>query len=286
MEKSSFCASVIERLEAIDEILAPVMKRVALEDADNLNISAIENIGTKSKLATMILNLTKEMKSCRAVLKHGGGLVEELKGKLLTHIERESSEMKSLLEKYSDQSEQLKSIESSVKHSEKKQNLDFSKLDFSTPIKRAVKESVNKVMNDTNRNKNLIVYGVPGLGPDEGYIKYFLKDGLAFGTELIDDMVSCQRLGNDVDRDDRPILAKFNKASTVDTAIRRAQNLKTVADGEFGSIFIGRDRTAEQRLRRKELVAKKNTLIQKHPNIKWVIRNNDVVNGGTYQKTT
>lgn len=289
MEQSAFYLGVFEKLDTIDDVLAPVFKYVELGDPEQKNIPVLENkMGTKNKMAELILKLSKELKSCRDVLKQGGVIVQKLQGDLLTQVEKENSEMKSLLENYSNQSKRLENIETSVKDSENKK-LDFSKLDFKTPIKRAVNESVKNVMKEKNQSKHLILHdfsendGDPDTD-DEKWVKDMLKRGLGFDSAMLNDVISCERFGKYDSGKIRPLLVKFDKEETVDRAIRRAPNLKTAEGGEFSFVYINRKRTKEERQQRKELVAKMKSLIAKNPSIKWIIRNNHVINGGTYHK--
>jgi len=108
---------------------------------------------------------------------------------------------------------------------------------------------IKKVKLEDNRDKNVIVYGVPE-EPEED-----LRHTVSAMLEEIGErprVVSCSRLGTKGEGSVRPIKCCMSSTAHVFQILRNASKLKQ-SDG-FKTVYLSPDRTAEERKKRRQLV--------------------------------
>ena len=88
-------------------------------------------------------------------------------------------------------------------------------------------------------------------------------------------VMGCTRVGTKREGATRPILVSLENAASAQQLLYRASELK--GWDKYGKVFMGPDRTKEERLARKELVHELKRKREGEPGKRFVIRRNDVV---------
>ena len=132
--------------------------------------------------------------------------------------------------------------------------------------------AVRKVAEGEDRNKNLIVFGVP---EEQGEN---LDSKVKLMLHKLDEkprVADCGRIGQSKPGVPRPIRFKVSSSETVYQILRKAKMLKDTEG--FSRVFICPDRTVEERISRQKLVTELKEKRSADPNKHFIIRKGEVV---------
>ena len=128
---------------------------------------------------------------------------------------------------------------------------------------------VRQVVEDTDRSRSLMVFGLP----EEADEKLFEKVSSVFGAIDEKPRFEACRLGkqkSSVQGVARPVKVTLSSTSTAHQILTKAKNLRH--SDSYKTVFINPDRSPEQRLKHRELVQQLKTMATNEPNKKYFIK--------------
>ncbi len=212
---------------------------------------------TKKDIAMCLTSAMKVIVTCRNMLSEGINKVDKMKDE---HISFQKQIIDQQSEIITCKTEQLNAVQSTVK-SELKSYSDAVQSSCSngavfTP--EIVKEAVKCVVQEEDRNRNIMIYGVKE--QEEDAVQTVVSDVFETIGEK-PHLAECSRIGRVASGSVRPIKVTLSSADTVQRILRKSGLLKKSAN--MKTVFLAADRTKEERATRKELV---NEMKQKRQN--------------------
>ena len=169
---------------------------------------------------------------------------------------------------------EIKTFSSVLQNEIKSQSTQIQK-DVATAISvKKVGEAVKKVVEKEEREKNLVIYGVPEQEESTESLESRIGDILQ-NVGQKPRIVECCRLGKIQDEATRPVKVTLTTSATVTEVLRNSKLLRC-AEG-CRKVFICPDRTVEQRKVQKGLVDKLRKKRTENPDTRYRIRNGVVV---------
>ena len=223
----------------------------------------------KNPLAKYVESLVNLMEKNIELCKSAAGKMDQLKSEKI-------ADQKILLDI---QKGQVDSVKDTVK-SEMKSWVDVVKKNTNQRngkqlTENSVKQAVRIVNEEERRSKNLMIYGCDEkeneATPDtvETVQDVYKK----LGTFSMPKTVDIYRMGKKEAGKPRPIKIEFTTAGDVDFALAHARNLRT---SNLKNVYLGPDRTKEQRVAHSKLVNEMKQMIQQDPNKHYFIRYNRI----------
>eukprot|EP00116_Pleurobrachia_bachei_P002923 sb/3463185/ len=134
-------------------------------------------------------------------------------------------------------------------------------------IQRTV-SPVRDAVEDTDRNKNLLIFNLEEAEDEES------PDAAV--TEIMDELhekfsfTDCRRLGTRSEGKARPVIAKLTSSDSLLVLLRKAKDLKK--SQIFNKVFLGPDRTVEERAERRRTLETLQKLRTENPSRQYVLR--------------
>ena len=124
------------------------------------------------------------------------------------------------------------------------------------------------VVEDTDRNQNLLIFNLEE-AEDEESPDAAVKDIMEELNEMFP-FSDCRRLGTRSDGKVRPIIAKLASSDSLLVLLRKAKDLKK--SQTFSKVFLGPDRTVEERAERRRTLETLQKLRKENPSRQYVLR--------------
>jgi hypothetical protein len=204
----------------------------------------------------------KNMQLCKSA----AGKIDELKSEKI-------ADQRLLLEM---QQGQINSVQDTVK-SEMKSWADVVKKNTGQRngkqlTENSVKKAIRIVNEEEKRSRNLMIYGCSE-NEEEDVAKVVENVFSEMDIILMPNGNDVYRMGRKEPGKIRPIKVEFTNASDVESALAHARKLK---DSSLSMVYIGPDRTKEERLAHNKLVKEMKQMIEKDPNKHYFIRNKKI----------
>ena len=135
-----------------------------------------------------------------------------------------------------------------------------------------VKQAVKSVVEEEDRSKNVIVFGVKE--EDEEKLETKISDIFQQVSEK-PRVSEVSRIGRVAEGKDRPVKVTLSSSDAVFSVLSKAGQLKRT--GDYKKVYLSADRTFEQRAARKQLVEELKRKRDTQPNQNHVIRNNQII---------
>jgi len=313
--RAHLCVSLTEDMACIDEILAPVrlLQKLSSDSEFGTSTFATSQFDT---LAQITVDLVDELRRIQGNLKEHRTSLERLSDFHCPTTPCLASEIKDLKHKIenivipepepslvSEISELKSKIDNIV--TSKPEPLDFSKIDFTTPIAQAVAKTQpvssvhsEKQLKQSNeeqlRSNNLIIYNVSYDKPVMAleYAKdYFNSCGLASYHLEQNKIVDAQFLSRSEDKRTCNLRVVMSNPWVVRALLSDAKKLKTTdsklfrgSSFDFGRSYISKDMTKSEQDKHKVLISELKLKISEDDSTRWVIRNGRVQAGGVFIK--
>ena len=175
-------------------------------------------------------------------------------------IESQQTVIKLQSELLATKDEQLNSLKVTVKESLVEDTMKAGFISYSSVVQNnhaqsrainpeALKTVVQNVVQDEDRSKNVMIFGLPEV-PDEELNSAVRELFQAIGEKP---RVEACRLGRSKsDKTVRPIKATFASSTVVDHILSKTKKLKQVE--KLRSVYVSPDRSLEQRIKQRELI--------------------------------
>ena len=241
-----------------------VLKSVNVTSAAEINETVLMRLN-KNPLAKFVESLVNVIGKNVDLCKAAAGKIDQLKTEKIAD--------QKLLLKF--QQGEAKSVQETVK-SEMKSWADIVKKDTNQRkqlTEHSVKQAVRTVNEEERRSKNLMIYGcAEDNSKDIGMI---VKDVYQAMGYPLPNTIDCYRVGKEELGKPRPIKVELTNAGDVQFALVHARKLKT---SNLSAVYLGPDRTRDERLAHSKLVKEMKELIKKDPNTNrhYFIRNNKI----------
>ena len=255
--------------------LSHMDKIAGLGKNKNVNVTLLKQKLDKDEMANFILEAIKRTESCVELLKNASSEVE------LNQKESKAAGNKIILlqcELLCSKTDQINRFQSMVDNklkdtikTEMKTYSDAVKKDAGETLTiRNIKTVVKDIVKNGSeeREKNLIVFGVPE-DADENLNE---KVGKIFSTINVKPRFNAAHFGRIEGK--RPVRVTVDKTETVFEVLKVAKNLKQ--DQNFNNVFIGLDKSPEERAERRKLVQELKKKIADYPNKKFFIRRGEI----------
>ncbi len=150
--------------------------------------------------------------------------------------------------------------------------------DFANVVASTVQNKLEK----RDRKSNVVIYGAPGLMDH--------KSRASWCTNLLEnigcihvDILSTDYVGNDRHGSNRPLKVRLKNSFDASKILQKAPLLREF--NTYNGIYFSADLTADERRKKKELVIVLKEQIRTHPETRWKIRGNAIVDGGPFART-
>ncbi|KAL5253309.1 hypothetical protein ACHWQZ_G013180 [Mnemiopsis leidyi] len=261
----------IDQLNAVEKEMQAeiqkIFKTANISCASEATESALMKLN-KNPLAKFVNSLLHLVEKNVELCKSAAGTIDQLKTEKI-------ADQKLLIEI---QKGQINSVQETVK-SEMKSWADVVKKNTSQahrigkPLtEKSIKQAVRTVNEEKRRSKNLMIYGFKEGDREDVYeIKKKMKDIIeSTGVIPAPRIYEANRIGTKEQGKNRPIKIELESASEVDSILMQARNLKDFTDYEH--VYLGPDRTKEDQLEHKKLVAEMKKMISRDPSKHYFIR--------------
>ena len=321
LTQSSVIGLINDQLASIDSTLAPVKLLQKLSNKPGISSETFAN----SKLEQVVqiaVDLSLELRGFRNSMKNVVDQIEglsddfycpttpclateikDMKCKIENIVIPEPESTSSLVSEISDLKTKIDNIVTS-----KPEPLDYSKIDFTTPIAEAVAKTQpqpvssvsEKQLKQSNeehlRSNNLIIYNVSydSVNPVTAleYAKsYFNSCGLPSYYSEQKEIIHAQFLSVSEDKSTCNLRVVMSNPWAVRTLLRDAKKLKTTESKlfrglsfDFSRTYISKDMTKAEQDKHKQLIIDLKTKIREDDSIRWIIRFGKVQNGGPFIK--
>ena len=321
--EESIVQSFVDEIANIDKVLDPIFK---LGKDNEISISDIEK-SNKKTLSTFILQMIGVLNSAKKTMRKASIATDKLQTKLISSMNCEEintlrfEKIESTLKKFNlDGTSEINSqivtgineLSSKIDNFKPMQPIDYSKLDFSEPLKRAVSTvpqlkkspvAIQKHARQANdelvRSNNLIIYGAPysesnsQLAVDAAKF-YFEACGVDSYCFQMDKIVDAQFMKISEDKTTCNIRVIMSNPWVVRTLLRDAPLLKTEGANlsncfdrndnfSFAKTYISKDRTLAEQEKHRKLVLELKEKIKDDNSIRWIIKFGKVQAGGAYK---
>ena len=253
--------------------LSEVLTEVKVSKLSELNEESLLKL-QKKPLASMIISLVNVFEMNLSICKSAAERIDELKSE---QIELQ----KNLI---AIQNHQIESVKATVKSEMNnglkswsdvvKKNTSQVQSNLLTTTKKTVKQVMEKVNEEERKSANLMIYGLPEVENEEIAIavdEMFMSMNLSTPKVTFD----CYRVGKKQEGKTRPIRLECQNRGDVDFALVHSRRLKNSA--RHSRVYLGPDRSKEQRLEHSLLVKQMKELIKKDATKHYYIRNNRVL---------
>ena len=248
-----------------------VLKAVNVSSTSELNETTIMRLN-KNPLAKFVETLANLIEKNVELCKSAAGKMDQLKSEKI-------ADQKLLLDI---QKGQVNSVQETVK-SEMKTWAEIVKKNTShrngTQLtEKSVKQAVRIVNEEERRSKNLMIYGYP---ETENEANFDLVRNVKTVFTAMDNVLSpphtmdVYRMGKEEPGKTRPIKVEFENVGDVEFALMNARKLRT--NIKLKNVYLGPDRTKEQRIAHNKLVKEMKQMIDKDPNKHYYIRNERII---------
>ena len=244
-----------------------ILKTANISCSSEATESALMKLN-KNPLAKFVNSLLHLVEKNVELCKSAAGKIDQLKTEKI-------ADQKLLIEF---QKGQISSVQETVKSEMKswadvvKKNTIQAQRNGKPLTENSIKQAVRTVNEEKRRSKNLMIYGLKEGDREDHYeIKGEMKDVIeSTGVIPAPRIYEAYRIGTKEQGKCRPIKIELESASEVDSILMQARNLRDFNDYEH--VYLGPDRTKEDQLEHKKLVAEMKKMIVKDPSKHYFIR--------------
>ena len=245
-----------------------LLKAVNVSTTSELNETVLIRHLNKNPLAKFVESLANLIEKNVELCKSAAGQIDQLKSEKI-------ADQKLIIEI---QQGQINSVQDTVK-AEMKTWADIAKKNVNQRSGRqltenSVKQAVRIVNEEERRSRNLMIYGYPETENEtDSEITRNVKNVYQEMDCLVPKTIDIYRMGKKEPGKTRPIKVEFTNSGDVEFALVHARKLKT---GQLNSVYLGPDRTKEERLAHNKLVKQMKIMIEKDSNKHYYIRNKKI----------
>ena len=249
------------------------------DDHGNKTLEAIQELNQSVEQQLNTLPVFRENKILQAI--------EDLNASLENKLKKNSVDKLQAIEKFVQ-------LENRNPDTEKPSHVpDWTKIDFTSSISDVVSKTIraeqNREKEITSKRNNFIIFGVKPEDVDDSrgrwdsydsLVKYIADD---FNLNPDRDIIKWEKI-NPGKSENTPICVTLTSADLVKQVLRKATDYKSLSE-PLNRIYFSPDRTSDQQKMHKTLVENLREMIKRKPERRWVIKNGQIIDAGTFCKT-
>ena len=296
----TYFEEIVAELAKIRDILHPILQMSKKESPRTTHADILGKAGSKSDMSTLILGLSRQLSSTRDLLQKCGSTIETLQEKVISTTDKLLDESKvremmskkdgaisQLTEENINMKNQLEVNDDVSKEQNSKTALDWTKIDFSTSISKAVKKTIrveyNKEKKVTDKRNNIMLFGLTdpdgGAYPSNEHAHDIIGELDVPSEEVIDiewlePREQCKKYACRVTLSHRVFVMR---------ALRRGNHLRSCGE-HYDNVYVAPDRTSEQLTSHKILIKQLKKAIEDQPGRRWIIKLGKIVDAGEFKQ--
>jgi hypothetical protein len=300
----TFFDEIVVEVAKIRDILGPILQMSKKDSNGTTHADILGKAGSKSDMSTLILGMSRQLCSTRDLLHRCGSTIEALQTKVIATSDKllDESEVRELISKKDGAISQLTEENINMKKQlevdhdygankvvENKTAVDWTKIDFSTSISKAVTKSIrverNKEKKVIDKRNNIMLFGITDPNGDRNY-----HPGYEHAYVILQELDITRDEVVDIDwiapRDQCSNYAcriTLSHRLFVVRALRRASHLRDCGL-HYDNVYVTPDRTSDQLTAHKALVKQLKKAIEDQPGRRWIIKLGKIVDAGDFKQ--
>ena len=297
----TFFEEIVSEMAKIRTTLGPILQMSKKDSTGTTHADILGKAGSKSDMSELILGLSSQLCSTRDLLQRCGSQIEALQSKVIAATDKllDESEVKEHISKKDWAISQLteeninmkKHLEVKFDGANREENakiaVDWTKIDFSTSISKAVTKSIrvehNKEKKVADKRNNIMLFGMTDPNgatiPSDEHAYDILQELDVPKEDVIDiDWIKprdqCSSYACRVTLSHRVFVMR---------ALRRANHLRDCGQ-HYDNVYVTPDRTSEQLISHKALVKQLKKAIEDKPDRRWIIKLGKIVDAGVFKQ--
>ena len=267
---ATFYQDAVNQIGCTESVLHSLYKKIGRKDHVELTEELLEKqLKTKKELASFLFKVVYCSLDCIKLLKSGCLEVDALKSESKSAIKDLAEVQSELLQCKRDQIEYFQNrVQSTIKTELKSYSEAVKKSKNEQVTLKKIKTVVKDIVED--RSRNIMMFGLEETEREN--LDYKVRD--IFEELKEKPLFRAERVGRKTSEDsDRPVKVSMESSLIVSDILKKSKDLK---QSVFSHVYLKPDRTLEQRLKHKKIVAELKKSIQEAPEKHHFIKNGEV----------
>ena len=267
---ATFYQDAVNQIGSTESVLHSLYKKIGRKDHVELTEELLERqLRTKKELASFLFQIVNCSLDCIKLLKSGCLEVDALKSESKSAIKELAEVQSELLQSKRDQIEYFQNgVQSTIKTELKSYSEAVKKSSNEQVTLKKIKTVVKDIVED--RSRNIMMFGLEETEREN--LDYKVRD--IFEELKEKPLFRAERVGRKTSEDfDRPVKVSMDSSIIVSDILKKSKNLKRSV---FSHVYLKPDRTLEQRLKHRTIVAELKKRIQEAPEKHHFIKNGEV----------
>ena len=267
---ATFYQDAVNQIGSTESVLHSLYKKIGRKDHVELTEELLERqLKTKKELASFLFKVVNCSLDCIKLLKIGCLEVDALKSESKSAVKELAEVQSELLQSKRDQIEYFQNgVQSTIKTELKSYSEAVKKSKNEQVTLKKIKTVVKDIVED--RSRNIMMFGLQETEREN--LDYKVRD--IFEELKEKPLFRAERVGRKTSEDsDRPVKVSMESSLIVSDILKKSKELK---QSVFSHVFLKPDRTLEQRLKHKKIVAELKKSIQEAQEKHHFIKNGEV----------
>ena len=267
---ATFYQDAVNQIGSTESVLHSLYKKIGRKDHVELTEELLEKqLKTKKELASFLFRVVNCSLDCIKLLKSGCLEVDALKSESKSAIKELAEVQSELLQSKREQIEYFQNgVQSTIKTELKSYSEAVKKSNNEQVTLKKIKTVVKDIVED--RSRNIMMFGLEETEREN--LDYKVRD--VFEELKEKPLFRAERVGRKTGEDsDRPVKVSMDSSLIVSDILKKSKDLK---GSVFSHVYLKPDRTLEQRLKHRMIVAELKKSIQEAPEKHHFIKNGEV----------
>ena len=267
---ATFYQDAVNQIGSTESVLHSLYKKIGRKDHVELTEELLEKqLRTKKELASFLFQIVNCSLDCIKLLKSGCLEVDALKSESKSAVKELAEVQSELLQSKREQIEYFQNgVQTTIKTELKSYSEAVKKSNNEQVTLKKIKTVVKDIVED--RSRNIMMFGLEETEREN--LDYKVRD--IFEELEEKPLFRAERVGRKTSEDsDRPVKVSMDSSIIVSDILKKSKDLKRSV---FSHVYLKPDRTLEQRLKHREIVAELKKSIQEAPEKHHFIKNGEV----------
>ena len=267
---ATFYQDAVNQIGSTESVLHSLYKKIGRKDHVELTEELLEKqLRTKKELASFLFQIVNCWLDCIKLLKSGCLEVDALKSESKSAVKELAEVQSELLQSKREQIEYFQNgVQTTIKTELKSYSEAVKKSNNEQVTLKKIKTVVKDIVED--RSRNIMMFGLEET--ERANLDYKVRD--IFEELKEKPLFRAERVGRKTSEDsDRPVKVSMDSSIIVSDILKKSKDLKRSV---FSHVYLKPDRTLEQRLKHREIVAELKKSIQEAPEKHHFIKNGEV----------
>ena len=267
---ATFYQDAVNQIGSTESVLHSLYKKIGRKDHVELTEELLEKqLRTKKELASFLFQIVNCSLDCIKLLKSGCLEVDALKSESKSAVKELAEVQSELLQSKREQIEYFQNgVQTTIKTELKSYSEAVKKSNNEQVTLKKIKTVVKDIVED--RSRNIMMFGLEETEREN--LDYKVRD--IFEELKEKPLFRAERVGRKTSEDsDRPVKVSMDSSIIVSDILKKSKDLKRSV---FSHVYLKPDRTLEQRLKHREIVAELKKSILEAPEKHHFIKNGEV----------